>query len=381
MRPSPAEASPAASAAPLAVRHFGNDARSVRGGIAAVIRQHLESADGRLSVTAVPTYDPEGRGHRRRNAPYLRALGMALGPRRDGGFVAHVHISQGGSLLREGLLVALMRLRRTPVVVTLHGSSSLTSTGLPRLLTGLVLRCASVAHFLSEAHRSRYARVAGRSVTLPNAVPVAPPSGTARRPAVVFAGVVGTRKGVDVLLEAWTSITGPVAVPAGGAPRPGGGADGLADWVLHLYGPPDHDFAVPTEVPGVVVHGEVPPAEVRAALAEASVAVLPSREEAFPVFLLEALAQRCAVVATDVGGVRELMGDAGELVPAGDPAALGAALRRVLTDPDRRAELSSAAGRRAAERFDAALVARTWARTYASLVEPVATDGTGGTRG
>jgi glycosyltransferase involved in cell wall biosynthesis len=335
----------------ITVLHFGNDARSVRGGIAAVIRQHLANPDGRLSVSGVATYDPSGGSHWRRNAPYLRALRRVVQRRRGRAVVAHVHVSQGGSLLREGLLTVLLRLRRIPVVVTLHGSSSLTRKGLPFLLTGLVLRCANLAHFLSEAHRIRYGRLVGRHVTVPNAVVLGSGAAVTRRPDVVFAGVVGTRKGADLLLTAWQSI------PSAG-------------WCLHLYGPPDDDFAVPRDVAGVVFHGEVEPAVVQDALATASIAVLPSREEAFPMFLLEAMAHGCAIVATDVGGVRELMGEAGVLVPPGDAGPLGDALARLIAEPDVRAGLAEAAGERAAERFDADVVARTWVAAYESLTGP-----------
>lgn len=333
---------------PLRIVHVGNDASSVRGGIAAVIRQHLATHDGRLAVTALSTYDPAGRGHASRNRPYVRALRWAATVP-AGGLVAHVHISQGGSLLREGLLVLLLRLRRIPVVLTLHGSSSLTNRGASFRLTAFLLRQASLAHFLSGAHARRYGRAAGRHVVIPNAVQVDRAPTSAKQPHVVFAGVVGTRKGVDLLLEAWHSVPS-------------------ADWTLHLYGPPDGDFALPEAVPGVVVHGEVEPATVQTALATASIAVLPSREEAFPMFLLEAMAHRCAIVATDVGGVRELMGEAGELVPNDDAAALGRALERLISDPRSRQELAAAAGQRAAERFDAEVVARTWFDSYTALV-------------
>jgi glycosyltransferase involved in cell wall biosynthesis len=334
---------------PLRVVHLGNAADSVRGGIAAVIRQHLATHDARLAVSAISTYDPSGRGHGSRNRPYGRALRWIATTRGRGDLVTHVHISQGGSLLREGLIVVLLRLRRIPVVVTLHGSSSLTNRGASFRLTSFVLRRAALAHFLSEAHAIRYARAAHRHVVIPNAARVDREPHTVKQPDVVFAGVVGTRKGVDLLLEAWRSVPS-------------------ADWTLHLYGPQDSDFVMPQAVPGVVVHGEVEPATVQTALAAASIAVLPSREEAFPMFLVEAMAHRCAIVATDVGGVRELMGSAGELVPSGDAAALGRALERLITDPRTREDLAAAAGDRAAERYDAGVLARTWYASYTTLV-------------
>jgi glycosyltransferase involved in cell wall biosynthesis len=53
----------------------------------------------------------------------------------------------------------------------------------------------------------------------------------------------------------------------------------------------------------------------------------------------EALARGVPVIASDVGGVSEALGDGGLLVPPGDPAALGAALRRWLGDGEERARL------------------------------------------
>jgi glycosyltransferase involved in cell wall biosynthesis len=77
---------------------------------------------------------------------------------------------------------------------------------------------------------------------------------------------------------------------------------------------------------------------------------LPSREEACPIALLEAMAAGCAVVACDVGGVAELVQHQREglLVPGGDSHALVQALVALLRDVDRRRSLGSAARTRAA---------------------------------
>jgi glycosyltransferase involved in cell wall biosynthesis len=125
----------------------------------------------------------------------------------------------------------------------------------------------------------------------------------------------------------------------------------------------------------------VTPDAVQQALATASIAVLPSREEAFPMFLVEAMAQGCAIVATDVGGVRELLGEAGLLVRADDADALGDALTRLISEPGTRAEFAGASAARAAERFDAGRVARQWADTYAALAGQPSTSGGGASGG
>jgi glycosyltransferase involved in cell wall biosynthesis len=78
--------------------------------------------------------------------------------------------------------------------------------------------------------------------------------------------------------------------------------------------------------------------------------VLPSESEGVPVSLMEALAHGVPAVATDVGGVAELLGEGcGELVPPGDPGALAAALARVVDSPRLRAEYAEA-GRARIER-------------------------------
>jgi glycosyltransferase involved in cell wall biosynthesis len=79
--------------------------------------------------------------------------------------------------------------------------------------------------------------------------------------------------------------------------------------------------------------------------------VLPSEWEAFGLVLLEAMAADLPIVATSVGGVPEVLeeGRCGLLVPYGDISALSAAIRTVVTDVTRRAELVRAGRSRVAE--------------------------------
>ncbi|MBC7267777.1 MAG: glycosyltransferase family 4 protein, partial [Streptomyces sp.] len=83
-------------------------------------------------------------------------------------------------------------------------------------------------------------------------------------------------------------------------------------------------------------------------LSVADLALLTSRWESRSVLVQEALHARVPLVATRVGGVPELVGDAAELIPYGDPYALADTVVRLLGDPARREELAEKGARQAA---------------------------------
>lgn len=82
---------------------------------------------------------------------------------------------------------------------------------------------------------------------------------------------------------------------------------------------------------------------------QASVVVLAVEDATFNNALVEALACGKAVVAPDVGGVREYTGDAARLVPPGDAEAFAAAVLKLLGDEEERTRLERAARARALE--------------------------------
>jgi glycosyltransferase involved in cell wall biosynthesis len=107
-------------------------------------------------------------------------------------------------------------------------------------------------------------------------------------------------------------------------------------------------------------------ADLDRSYAAADLLVLPSRAETYGMVLTEALARGVPVVAAEVGGVPEAVGYGADgvrpalLVPPNDPAALSAALRDWLADPELRGRL-----RRAASERRETLV--RWASTAAAL--------------
>lgn len=109
-------------------------------------------------------------------------------------------------------------------------------------------------------------------------------------------------------------------------------------------------------------------------LAEAHIGVLISRQEGFPLAILESMRAGLPVVASDVGGIREAVGDGvtGLLVARGDEAALTAALTRLLVDPVLRGRMG-AAGRLAYEaRFTAHRMVRDTGAAYRELLHDLA---------
>lgn len=145
----------------------------------------------------------------------------------------------------------------------------------------------------------------------------------ARPPEVLYAGRLSPEKGV---LELVAAAEGLKLVVAGDGPlRP--------------------------RVPGAL--GFVPHGELQGLYARAAVVACPSRREGFGVACLEAMAHARPVVATDVGGLRDLVvdGETGLVVPPRRPEALRAALERLLGDQELRRRLGAAGRDRAREHF------------------------------
>jgi glycosyltransferase involved in cell wall biosynthesis len=134
---------------------------------------------------------------------------------------------------------------------------------------------------------------------------------------VVCVGRLSRQKGQDVLLQAWPAVRR--AVPDAGLYLVG---DGPAREAL------ESDLA-----PGVTFTGTRPDAGDW--LAAADVVALPSRWEGMSIVMLEAMATGRPVVASDVAGATQALGDgAGAVVPPEDPPGLALALISRLKDPD-----------------------------------------------
>jgi glycosyltransferase involved in cell wall biosynthesis len=103
-------------------------------------------------------------------------------------------------------------------------------------------------------------------------------------------------------------------------------------------------------------------------LAAADVVAIPSRAEAMSLVLLEAMARGRSVVASDVSGAREALGDAGAVVPSEAVAPLAAALSERLLDPQRAAGEGALARSRAERYFDIRRTSALIADVYENVI-------------
>ncbi|WP_394554197.1 glycosyltransferase family 4 protein [Agromyces sp. MMS24-JH15] len=322
------------TAAPrVTVHHLGRSGEHA-GGMTQVLNAYLawpfEEADVRVIRSRADPHDLPAAV--RRSSAALREL---LRLPTDRPQVVVGHLSERGSFVREGSLLRVARARGIPTIAHLHGSEFAAFAERHPKLVSAALRASDRVISLSDES----SEVAGRFVDparvelVPNAIPGGTPSAKTRT--VVFGGAVGHRKGIDVLQAAWARI----------AP------DG---WRLVVAGPIRDAHLVRRDLPGVEFRGAVPHDELMRLLDGAAIAVLPSRDEAMPMFILEALARDCAVVSTDVGGIAAVLADgAGVVLAPGDADGLADALGLLTADADARARIAAAGRRAFDERFSA----------------------------
>lgn len=296
-----------------------------------------------------------------RDLSIVRALRAATA----GSDVVHAHGLRAAML--TGLAVGRRRRGRAPLVATWH--NAVLATGAERrVLAGLERLAATRADVTLGASSDlvrRAQRLGSRDARLcPVAAPRTPPAGREPaevraglgagdgRPLVLAAGRLARQKDYDTLLAAarvWARrVPRPLVVVAGDGPE----RDRLQRRI-------DAE-SLPVRLLGS--RHDLPDL-----LAAADVYVLTSRWEARPLVVQEALAAGVPVVATAVGGIPELVGDAAVLVPPGDAGRVAASVGELLDDAPRRALLADGGRARAATWPDEDETARQVAGVYREL--------------
>jgi glycosyltransferase involved in cell wall biosynthesis len=264
------------------------------------------------------------------------------------------------------LLLGIPAALRPPVVYESHGYAPDVSAALPDLVPtagrpsaaklrrlaarearvwktadGYVTITRGLADDLAARHGPR-----DRLAVVPDGARIGRSPGVAPPPGVVgYAGHLYVWKGVDVLLQAIALVPGAHGLIVGGH-----GAEpdlGRLKALAAELGIADR----------VTFTGLVDPDQVPGHLAASTILALPNPASAIsthftsPLKLFEYMAAERPIVASDLPALREVLRD-GEhalLVPPGDPAALAAAIRRLLEDPALAARLAAAARAAVAE--------------------------------
>lgn len=259
--------------------------------------------------------------------------------------IVHAHSSKAGILGRLAAALARVPIR----IFTVHGWSFEAYGGLParlylwieRLVQPITTSVICVAHSTRERGLSARACTAGRTVVIHNAVDVSSFVERPRAdgpPRIISVSRFAFPKDFATLVEALEKIQ----------------ADYRA--LLVGEGPIRAEVAAALRRPRLASRVQLLGAcrDVPDLLGSSDIFVLSSRSEGLPISILEAMAARLPIVATDVGGVAEAVvdGETGLLVPAGNAKALAAALERLIEDVELRRRLGASGRLRARECFD-----------------------------
>lgn len=198
--------------------------------------------------------------------------------------------------------------------------------------------------------------------------PAEPPAARLTEPHFLFVGRFDRIKGADVLLDAFARVAGQHPTcrltfvgPDEGIAQPDGSTLHLTDAIARL----------PAAVRDrITVLGRKSRDEVAALRRQHPITLVTSRYETFGVALIEAMSAGSAVVSSRVGGCAEVLqdGTTGLLVPPEDAQALADACLRLLSDPDLRVRLGTAAQADVAARFSSETIAREVVAFLAPLV-------------
>jgi phosphatidylinositol alpha-mannosyltransferase len=275
----------------------------------------------------------------------------------DGDFdVLHVHSPETFSLS----LVALGN-ARGPIVATFHASMMGKSRILSILQQPLQIYLEKLAGAIAvspAARRTIVEHLGNDSVVVPNGVHIAKYAGAVPMPgwpgdggAIGFVGrVEEARKGLQVLFDALPLIR----------------RDHPGVRVL-VAGPGTYQGAIPA---GVTMLGQISDADKARALASIDVFAAPNiGGESFGIVLLEAMAAGAPIVASNLDAFTRVLdrGALGALATVGDPTAFARECSALLSSPQRRDELRTAA-RHAVARYDWSVVCGEILRVYETAI-------------
>jgi glycosyltransferase involved in cell wall biosynthesis len=346
---------------------------AVTGGVASMARAHLQNSmlNTRFVLDQLDTSHP-GPGRPgfaiRLIKSCVLALRLIAKIALERAALVHLHSSSGGSFYQKALLQAICRLLGRKTVLHIHGGNFIdfyrSSRVKPiiRLLLRQSSRVVVVADWLREFLLTSCGIYAEAVPNWPAEQFFTAQADPGANQSILFVGELTENKGLPVLLEAIALVR----------------AEGAGNPVVLAAGRCSPLSAKTTKrelenrgLDGVEIMQDADSGQIRLALEQAAVFVLPSLVEALPVALLEAMAVGVPSVVSRVGGTGEAITDGaqGYLTTPGDSATLAARLTTLLGDPELRRSMGARAREKAIKEFHPDCCGKKLADIYRSLLE------------
>lgn len=258
--------------------------------------------------------------------------------------IVHVHMGERGSVFREGFVVWMAKKMGAKTIIHMHGSTiedwyDRQKPAVQRLVSWL-FRQADCMIVLGECWASFMERVMGQEcrnrirILYNGVVPAAENRYNPDAPDILFLGVLGARKGVDDLLQAFQMIL--PSIPK--------------QIKLKLYGD-SKDYDVHKKIAEYHLEGRafyggwLTQDQKEVCLAQVVMNVLPSYNEGLPMTILETMGYGIPNVSTRIAAIPEAIEDGvnGRLVMPGQVQALAQAMQEILLNREQRIRYSEEA--------------------------------------
>ena len=339
------------------------------GGIATVEKLILKHTPSHLEIQHITSHDEGSITHRIIvfSQALVSLLWILLLRQTD---IVHIHLSDGGSLLRKAILALSTFVFHKPVLIHAHGANfESTYFKLPKWaqqVLNLIFRQCNGFIVLSNTWKDFYTLNLGLDAkqvfVLPNPteIPSQVPNRTnSAKIRLVFSGRVGKRKGAFDLIRAFANLP-PQLKNCSELIMAGDGEIEQGEQLVESLNIREY----------VTFLGWIDEQQLDTLLAEADVFVLPSYNEGLPMALLEAMSWGLPPIATPVGGISELVtsNKDGLLVTPGDIEQLSNAMELLIENETLRLSLGSAA-RKTVAPFDVKNYCALLSDIYCSLLE------------
>lgn len=320
------------------------DSLTQSGGIATLQKLIIKYAPPHLKIDQIATRD-EGSGFKK-GVVFLRAIYLLtrrlLSQQTD---VIHIHIADGGSILRKAILAKIAFLFKKPVLMHAHGAVfHLNYENSPKFVQQLMQKVFSqcqgwiaLTSFWQDFYISSLGLDASKVFVLlnPTELPdIIPHRINSTKIKLVFVGRIGQRKGTFDLIEAFAQLpknlrTSVELLVAG---------DGEINKARQLA----QDFDLTEQITFL---GLINAQERDYLLETADVYILPTYNEGLPLALLEAMSWGLPVITTPVSGIPDVVKDRqnGLIVEAGNIQQLADAITLSIENEDLRLSLGKAA--------------------------------------